>query len=67
MIRVLRLMEYEFENYEAAEKHFAKTYVPANGMWEHPKLVQHMKIRSTILITPFSVSGDFPKEDEDGS
>jgi len=49
VIKVLRLIEYEFEDYETAEKHLAQCSVPANGAHDFGLGM----IRSTIIIRPF--------------
>lgn len=61
MIRVLRLMEYEFESFEIADKHLAQCSIPANGSksFGNPGLGM---IRSVILVTPFSVALDPPTD-----
>lgn len=46
MIRVLRLMEYEFESNEAAEHSMSHWAVPANGIKTYGK----NSIRSAIII-----------------
>lgn len=48
MIRVLRLMEYEFESYDTMEKHLANCAVPMNGA----KNFGADMIRSVQLIVP---------------
>lgn len=54
MIRVLRLLEYEFEDNEMAENHMAQFQVPAIGTKAFGK---HTTIRSAIItnLDPKSV------------
>lgn len=50
MIRLLRLLEYEFEDAQTADKHMARFAVPLNGTVQHDKI----KIRSAAILD-FSV------------
>lgn len=56
MFRVIRVMEYEFADYDAYEGHIAISAVPFNGIKQWGKNT----IRSTALIAPI---GD-PQNDE---
>jgi len=55
MIRVLRLLEYQYETAEQMEEDMGRWYIPANGVSTRTKPV----IRSATL-TNFN----FPKENE---
>lgn len=60
MIRVLRLMEYEFDSLETAQKHLGQCFVPHDGLTKDMQLrdERFMRMRSTILVTPYSTSPD---------
>lgn len=45
MIRVLRLMEYEFKDYETMEKHMGRLGAPLNGFVDY----RDVKIRSCSI------------------
>lgn len=52
MIKVLRLLEYEFDDYEVAEANMANWAVPANGIKNFGRGGRSRVVRSTILISP---------------
>jgi hypothetical protein len=49
MIRVLRIMEYEFDSYEQMEQSMSHNAVPTNGI----KIFGRNVIRSTAIINVF--------------
>lgn len=49
MIRVLRLLEYEFENNETAERHLRSLGVPANGSTSFGIKAGMFIVRSAII------------------
>lgn len=62
MIRVVRLMEYEFDTPEFAEQHMASMSIPANGLRVINGTTGTITIRSTSFVD-FSYEGK-PKEND---
>lgn len=61
MIRVIRLLEYEFESLEKCDLHFMNLGVPTNGVQRFGNRDQgNIVIRSAVIVAPFE------KEEDDG-
>jgi hypothetical protein len=63
MIRIIRVLEYTFENQEDADEHISRMYVPLNGHIKIRRRDHGMTMRSSCIID-LSNTVEYEKEND---